>query len=74
MGQGSHNPELVRRHGPQHKKKELNCYRQWFLKQLDHPNIIKTYEFFMDELHFYIVTDFCEGGELFDKIATREKE
>lgn len=34
----------------------------------DHPNIIKVYEFFQDEKFFYIVTELCLGGELFDKI------
>ena len=38
------------------------------LKKLDHPNIIKIYEFYEDAKKFYIVTDLCIGGELFDKI------
>ena len=36
------------------------------LKNLDHPNIVKMFEFFEDEKRFYIVTDICKGGELFD--------
>lgn len=39
------------------------------LKQLDHPNIVKIYEFYQDKLNFYLITEFIEGGELFDKIA-----
>lgn len=38
------------------------------LKKLNHPNIIKVYEFYQDSGNFYIVTDFCAGGELFDRI------
>ena len=38
------------------------------LKKLDHPNIIKVFEFFQDPRHFYIVTELCTGGELFDRI------
>ena len=38
------------------------------LKDLDHPNILKMYEFFEDEKRYYIVTDICKGGELFDEI------
>ena len=38
------------------------------LKKLDHPNIIKVYEFYQDASNYYIVTDFCAGGELFDRI------
>ena len=36
------------------------------LKDLDHPNILKMYEFFQDTKRYYIVTDICKGGELFD--------
>jgi calcium-dependent protein kinase len=39
------------------------------LKRLDHPNIIKIYEFYYDEKYFYIVTELCTGGELFQKIV-----
>lgn len=38
------------------------------LKNLDHPNIIKIYEFFVDEVNFYIVTELCNEGHLLDKI------
>eukprot|EP01017_Pseudomicrothorax_dubius_P034140 TRINITY_DN4645_c0_g3_i2.p1 TRINITY_DN4645_c0_g3~~TRINITY_DN4645_c0_g3_i2.p1 ORF type:complete len:444 (-),score=68.62 TRINITY_DN4645_c0_g3_i2:420-1751(-) len=39
------------------------------LRQLDHPNIIKIFEFYQDDKFFYIVTELCTGGELFDKIV-----
>ena len=39
------------------------------LKQLDHPNIVKIYEFYQDKLNFYLITEYIEGGELFDKIS-----
>lgn len=41
------------------------------LKDLDHPNIIKINEFFEDEKRYYIVTEICKGGELFDEIVER---
>ena len=43
------------------------------LRGLDHPNIVKIYEYFEDEKRFYIVTDHIEGGELFDEIIDRGK-
>ena len=38
------------------------------LKTLDHPNILKVYEYFEDDLKYYIVMEYCEGGDLFDRI------
>lgn len=38
------------------------------LKTLDHPHILKIYEYYEDDDSYYIVMDFYEGGELFQKI------
>ena len=42
------------------------------LCQLDHPNIVKYYESFENNNYFYIVMEFCEGGELFEKLTSQE--
>ena len=39
------------------------------LRRIDHPNVVKVYEYFEDEKCFYIAMEFCMGGELFDKIG-----
>jgi calcium-dependent protein kinase len=38
------------------------------LSQLDHPNIIKIYEYFESQKSFQIIQELASGGELFDKI------
>jgi len=38
------------------------------LTKLNHPNIVRLLEFYQDADYFYLVTEFCEGGELFDQI------
>lgn len=38
---------------------------------MDHPNILKLYEVFQDDARFYVVTELCTGGELFDEILKR---
>lgn len=40
------------------------------LKSLDHPNIIKIYEFFIDTKNIYIVTELCEAGDLYNRISS----
>ena len=39
------------------------------MAQLDHPNILKMFETFEDNQYIYLVTELCEGGELFDKVS-----
>lgn len=34
------------------------------LKKLDHPNVMKIYEFFEDKDNFYLINEFCNGGDL----------
>lgn len=38
---------------------------------IDHPNIVKVYEFFEDEKCFYITMEFCVGGELFEYLGNK---
>lgn len=42
------------------------------LQQLDHPHILKLYEYFEDEKNVYLITELCRGGELFDRIIKEE--
>jgi calcium-dependent protein kinase len=35
---------------------------------LDHPNIVKLYEIYQDQKNIYLITEYLEGGELFDLI------
>lgn len=41
------------------------------LKKLVHPNIMQIYEFYEDKKNFQIITELCEGGELFDMIVEK---
>ena len=34
------------------------------LKNIDHPNIMKIYEFFEDENNIYLINEFCGGGDV----------
>jgi calcium-dependent protein kinase len=34
------------------------------LKKLDHPNIVKIFEFYEDDKNLYIINEFCGGGDV----------
>ena len=34
------------------------------LKNLDHPNIMKIFEFFEDDKNMYLINEFCGGGDI----------
>lgn len=42
------------------------------LKSIDHPNIIKVYEFFKDENFYYIISEYCEEGDLLTKMESQK--
>ncbi len=35
---------------------------------LDHPNIVKIYEYFVTNKAIFMILEYLSGGELFDKI------
>ena len=41
------------------------------LSKLSHPNIMQIYEVFQDKTSFYIVSEYCKGGELFDILSKK---
>lgn len=49
----------------------LNEY--YILKETDHPHIVKIFELWQDDVYYYIVTEYLEGGEIYNTISEREK-
>jgi len=48
--------------------------QEWkLLSMLEHPNILRSRDCYMDKDNFYICTDLCKGGELFDKIKEMKR-
>ena len=44
------------------------------LKRLDyHPNVIKIYQILEDSDNFYIIMEYCENGELFNRIVEKQE-
>jgi calcium-dependent protein kinase len=42
------------------------------LRKLDHPNVMKLYEYFEDTKNVYLITELYNGGELYDLIVEKE--
>ena len=38
------------------------------LKTVDHPNIIKLFDCYYDKTFYYLIEEYCSGGDLFDYI------
>ena len=43
------------------------------LSMMDHPNVIKTYKNIENEKNYYLIMEYCDGGELFNYIVDKEK-
>ena len=39
------------------------------LMKMDHPNIVKIFGFYITKNYYYLITEYCEGGSLFDLIV-----
>lgn len=42
------------------------------MQTVDHPNIVKYYETYDDLKYLYLVMELCPGGELIDKVGSKE--
>jgi len=42
---------------------EIECLLRWHKKS--HPALLQMYHYFEDTQRYMLVTDLCEGGELF---------
>lgn len=41
------------------------------LLDLRHDNIVQAYDFFEEEKQFYVILEYIDGGELFDRIVKK---
>jgi calcium-dependent protein kinase len=38
------------------------------LKSLDHPTIVKVFDYYQDEKNLYVIMEYLKGGNVFDRI------
>ena len=41
------------------------------LRKISHPNIVNIFEIFEDKKKYYIMSEFCDGGELLTAISEK---
>ncbi|KAH0791369.1 CAMK family protein kinase [Histomonas meleagridis] len=61
-------PNLTDKGDQERFQREVNT-----MAYLRHDNLVALYDFFWDENNFYLVMDYCQGGELFDYIVDHDK-
>jgi serine/threonine protein kinase len=49
---------------------DMNLFEQELdiLLSVDHPNIVKFFEAFLDHKYVHLVMESCDGGELFERL------
>ena len=40
------------------------------LKSLDHPGIVKVFEYFQDDKNLYLILEYLKGGSIYDRMKT----
>lgn len=54
-------------------KKRLIEFQVKIIRELDHPSILKVYEFFEDPCNYYLIMEHIKGGDLYTKIFNTKK-
>jgi len=84
IGEGAFSKVYQAEHNKTHKavaikhidKRQMKDDKSWrrlqnevsFLKECVHPNVLQLYEVYISDSHISLVTEFCQGGDLFEKI------
>jgi len=58
---------IARRHAEK-EQEEVLMNEVSIIRSLDHPQIMKVLEFYKDKNFFYIVSEYCGGGDLFERM------
>ena len=52
-------------------KKAGNSFNLFIIFLQKHPNICQLFDFAETQNKYYLVTEYCDGGELFDRIVAQ---
>jgi calcium-dependent protein kinase len=61
--------KMILKHKDTSKLEEIEILNEIeIMKRLDHPNIVKIFEYYNTKQAFYLVMEYCSGGELYYEI------
>ncbi|RYH18038.1 serine/threonine-protein kinase, partial [archaeon] len=63
--------KIVTRNGLSQDDEESLRAEVKILTALNYPNIVRAFDFFEEEKFFYVVLEYLDGGELFDRIVKK---
>lgn len=63
--------KTLKKHHLNHARKAAILNELELHLSLDHPNVVKLEQFFEDEENVYLVLEYLEGGELFERLSER---
>ena len=62
--------KIVKKHTKRSKEEEKEILNEEnILKTMDHPNIVKIFEFYSNDENYSIIMENCKGGSLFKEIS-----
>jgi calcium-dependent protein kinase len=65
--------KILKKEALQGEERFRFLYEIEIMKKLDHPNILRLFEIFYDDKRYYLVTELCTGGELYNEILQKGK-
>ena len=59
---------MIPRNKVEKKNQGMLYFEFQLLRNLDHPHIIRIYDLYKDQRYIYMITELCEGGDIFSMI------
>ena len=65
--------KIIKKNKNKQKENEEITNEINILKKLDHPKVLKVLDFYITDSNYYIITEYCPEGELFNEIIKKGK-
>jgi calcium-dependent protein kinase len=59
---------VIPRNKVEKKNQGMLYFEFQLLRNLDHPHILRIYDLYKDQRYIYMITEYCEGGDIFAMI------